>query len=149
MEDKVLIDTFLEMYHLMHSYNMMWYRKNFGGLDPRQGQGRILSALRRMQSISQKDLGFILDIRPQSLGELLHKLEVNGYITRYRSPKDKRALIVELTEKGETFQSQRPDYEEIFVGLTANEQTALKKSLEKISTRLTELIDKESEDDFF
>ena len=128
---------------------MIWYGKNFGGLDPRQGQGRILSALRRMNSISQKELGFILDIRPQSLGELLQKLEQNGYIRRERSTTDKRALIVELTEKGETFQLQKPDYDELFVELTAQEKKLLKSSLEKISAQLTDLIEKETEDDFF
>lgn len=149
MKDKALLDSFLEAYHLTRSYNMTWYRKNFGGLDPRQGQGRILSALRRMHSISQKELGFILDIRPQSLGELLHKLELNEYIVRRRSPRDKRALIVELTEKGETFQLQRPDYDEVFDDLTFAEREMLKKSLEKISARLTELIEREAEDELY
>ncbi len=138
-------DTFLETYHLMHSYNLIWYRKNFGGLDPRQGQGRILSALRRMQSISQKELGFILDIRPQSLGELLQKLEANGYITRHRSPTDKRALIVELTAKGENFQLQRPDYDALFVDLSDTEKQIISRAMEKIASRLADQIDKETE----
>ena len=144
-----LTETFLETHHLMHEYHMAWYGKNFGGIDPRHGQGRILSALRRMNAVSQKELGFILDIRPQSLGELLQKLEANGYIRRRRSPTDKRALIVELTEKGETFQLQKPDYGELFEDLTTNEKLALNSAMEKISERLTELIDKESEDDFY
>ena len=138
-------DTFLETYHLMHSYNLIWYRKNFGGLDPRQGQGRILSALRRMQSISQKELGFILDIRPQSPGELLQTLEANGYITRHRSPTDKRALIVELTAKGENFQLQRPDYDALFVDLSDTEKQIISRAMEKIASRLADQIDKETE----
>ena len=146
---KDLMSTFLEMHHLLRRYNMIWYGKNFGGLDPRQGQGRILSALRRMRSISQKELGFILDIRPQSLGELLQKLENAGYIQRKRSTTDKRAFIVELTEKGEIFQLQKPDYEEIFTDLTLQEKKMLKSSLEKISSKLSELINKETEDEFF
>lgn len=144
-----IIGTFLETYRLMNSYQMIWYRKNFGGLDPQQGQGRILLALRRMNSITQKELGLMLDIRPQSLGELLQKLETNGYITRRRSPTDKRALVVELTEKGETFQQQRPEYEQIFQDLNPKERTAMIQSLEKISERLSDLIEKETEDDFY
>ena len=140
-----LINTFLDTNHLMHTYNMLWYRKNFGGIDPRQGQGRILSALRRMNQVSQKELAFILDIRPQSLGELLQKLESNGYVTRYRSPEDRRSLIVELTVKGEMFQLQRPDYTDLFVGLTREERKILKSSLEKISVRLQEMIKRENE----
>lgn len=150
MNDKNnFLETFLQTYNLMHTYNLIWYRKNFGGIDPMQGQGRILSALRRMQSISQKELGYILDIRPQSLGELLQKLEFNGYITRHRSPTDKRALIVELTEKGEYFQLQRPDYDTLFVDLTDEEKDLLMQSLEKIGERLTEQIDIETADDFY
>ena len=144
-----LTNALLETHHLLRCYNMIWYGKKFGGLDPRQGQGRILTALRRISSISQKELGFILDIRPQSLGELLQKLESNGYITRHRSTTDKRALIVELTDKGERFQVQKPDYDEIFADFSFEEKRAFKKSLEKISAQLTELIERENEDDFY
>ena len=141
-----LTETFLETHHLMHRYHMTWYGKNFGGLDPRQGQGRILTALRRMNTVSQKELGFILDIRPQSLGELLQKLESNGYIERKRSPTDKRALIVELTEKGESFQLRKPDYEELFADLSDPEREILRKALLKIGDRLERLISKEDEE---
>ena len=143
-ERKDLVETYLDAYHLMHRYHMMWYGKNFGGLDPRQGQGRILSALRQIHSIQQKELGLTLDIRPQSLGELLQKLESHGYVRRFRSPVDKRALIVELTEKGETFHLQKPDYAELFSDLTAKERTGLQKLLEKVINRLEEQIQKET-----
>ena len=109
--------TFLDAYYLMHNYNTIWYRKNFGGIDPQQGQGRILTALHRKNNITQKELGLMLDIRPQSLGELLQKLEANDYVVRHRSPTDKRALVVEITEKGEIFQMRRPEYEKLFVDL--------------------------------
>ena len=146
-EKKDLTESLLEMYHLLHRYHLMWYGKNFGGLDPWQGQGRILKALRRMHSITQKELCYILDLRPQSLGELLQKLEANGYIIRYHSKEDKRALIVELTEKGENFQVQKPDYEELYVGLTKTERKAMKESLDKISWELRDWIQRELEND--
>ena len=137
---KDFIETFLDTNHLMNMYTMEWYRKNSGGLDPQQGQGRILLALKNMQSISQKKLGIILGIRPQSLGELLHKLETNGYIKRYHSTTDKRALIVELTDKGKTFQLSKPDYDEVFAELDDVEIDVLSKLYEKISARLTQLL---------
>ena len=90
-----------------------------------------------------------MDIRPQSLGEHLQKLEANGYIQRYRSTTDRRALIVELTDKGEEFQMQKPDYNELFRDFTAAEKKAFMKSLEKISEQLNELIERETEDNFF
>lgn len=146
---KDLMNTLLETHHLLRRYDMIWYGKNFGGLDPWQGQGRILKALQHMNNISQKELGFILDIRPQSLGELLQKLEQNGYIKRHRSTTDRRSFIVELTKQGENFQLQKPDYEELFLNLSAQEKKILKSSLEKISAQLIELIERETEDEFF
>ena len=143
-ERQDLIETYLDAYHLMHRYHMTWYGKNFGGLDPRQGQGRILSALRQIHSCKQKDLGLNLDIRPQSLGELLQKLESHGYIRRFRSPVDKRALIVELTEKGETFHLQKPDYAELFSDFTAKERNEFQKLLAKVTNRLEEQIKRET-----
>ena len=149
MEKKDLTSTLLETHNLLRQYQTLWYGKNFDSLDPWQGQGRILSALRRAESISQKELGCTLDIRPQSLGEHLQKLEANGYIQRYRSTTDRRALIVELTDKGEEFQMQKPDYNELFRDFTAAEKKAFMKSLEKISEQLNELIERETEDNFF
>ena len=139
-----LTETFLEMHHLLHEYHMAWYRKNHGGIDPRHGQGRILLALSRINSVTQKELGFILAMRPQSLGELLQKLEANGYISRRRSPADKRSLIIELTEKGKQFQKSRPFYEALFSDMSDNERENLRRSLQKIGLRLEKLIDLEN-----
>ena len=30
VDKKGLIETYLDTYHLMHRYHMMWYGKNFG-----------------------------------------------------------------------------------------------------------------------
>ncbi len=144
MEDrKTLAAIFMDTHHLLHRYNIMWYGKNFGGLEPQQGQGRILMALQRMTNVSQRELGYILGIRPQSLGELLQKLESNGYITRQRSTTDKRTFTVELTEKGKNFRLLKPDYDELFAELDWKEQLDLRKSLEKISSQLEEMISRE------
>lgn len=148
-EKNNLTDVLLGAHHLLRCYHIAWYGKNFGGLDPQQGQGRILSTLFRMKSISQRELGRLLSIRPQSLGELLQKLEANGYIRRHRSETDKRSLIVELTERGEVFQMFKPDYDEMFVDLSTRDKATLKRCLERISERLTELIERETEDDEF
>ena len=148
-EKKDLTKSLLETYNLLHRYHLMWYGKNFGGLDPWQGQGRILKALHRTHSITQKELCYILDLRPQSLGELLQKLEANGYIIRYHAKEDKRAMIVELTEKGETFQQQKPDYEELYVTLSNAERKAMQESLDKISEQLRDWIQRELDADYY
>lgn len=145
---KNLAETFLEMHHLMHEYHMAWYRKNFGGIDPKHGQGRILTALSHMDAVSQKELGFIMDMRPQSLGELLQKLESNGYISRRRAPTDKRSLIIELTEKGRQFPHSRPYYEELFLDMSEDEREDLRCLFQKLSGKLEELtIALEKDDD--
>jgi len=142
-KNKEITDSFLEMYHLLHRYQLMWYGKNFGGLDPWQGQGRILSALTKGEFITQKELGFKLGLRPQTMGDLLQKLEANGYIIRYRSNEDRRAMLIELTEKGETFQQEKPDYEKLFTGLSKKDCKELQESLDKISLKLRDWIKKE------
>ena len=39
-------------------------------------------------------------MRPQSLGELLSKLEKNGYILRTPSETDRRVMNIKLTDEG-------------------------------------------------
>ena len=142
-ENKDLTASVLQMYHLLHRYHLIWYGKNYGGMDPWQGQGRILMSLHKGVPITQKELGFTLELRPQSMGELLQKLEANGYIVRYRSKEDKRALMIELTKKGEKFQKTKPDYEDLFIGLNKAERVELQKSLDKISIELRDWLEKE------
>jgi DNA-binding MarR family transcriptional regulator len=55
-------------------------------------------------TISQKELGYLLDMRNQSLGELLVKLEKKGYIVRIASEEDKRTYTITLTELGRLVQ---------------------------------------------
>ena len=134
-----LAEIFMETHHLLHRYHMIWHSKNLGDFDPRRGQGRLLAALKNMSGVNQRELAFILDIRPQSLGELLQKLEQGGYISRKPSEDDKRAMMVELTEKGRNLKFQRPNYDELFNCLNEEEQENLKIYLQKISDRLEEL----------
>ena len=148
-EKNDLINALLKTYHLLHRYHMLWYGKNFGGLDPQQGQGRILTTLQRRDNLTQKELGSILNFRSQSLGELLKKLESSGYIRRKRSTMDKRALIVSLTEQGKNFRLQEPNYDEIFTNFTSGEKEIFKWTLEKISAQLADQIKSEIEDEYY
>jgi DNA-binding MarR family transcriptional regulator len=68
--------------------------------DTSRGQGRILAMLRLKSKITAKDLSYILGIRQHSLNETLQKLEKEGYIVRTPSPKDRRIMLISLTEKG-------------------------------------------------
>ena len=77
------------------------YKKTLEALrNPCRGQSRVLSLLRLHPVISQKELANLLGVRAQSLGELLVKLERNGYISRIQSDTDRRVKNVVLTPEG-------------------------------------------------
>jgi DNA-binding MarR family transcriptional regulator len=93
-----------------------WSRHRLRGepwADPHQGQGRVLALLRLTPEITQKDLGFLLDVSKQSLGELLEKLQQRGFIQREPSKEDRRVTNVKLTDEGraaaETVGAPEPD----------------------------------------
>ena len=76
------------------------HRPGDAASDPRSAQGRILLLLKSAGAISQRDLRRIVGIRPQSLGELLAKLEAAGYIERTPNESDRRTMDVRITEAG-------------------------------------------------
>ena len=67
---------------------------------PLRGQGRALSLLARKTEMRQRDMCEQLGIRPQSLGEMLFKLEKNGLIERRALDTGNHALSVRITDKG-------------------------------------------------
>lgn len=67
------------------------------------GQNRLLSVLGLhpdASEVTQRDLGYILGMSRQAVGELLSKLEAKGFVTRRASDEDKRTMVVSLTDKG-------------------------------------------------
>lgn len=110
---------------------------------PYRGQGRILSLLKLEPKMSQKKLSFLLGIRPQSMGELLIKLEQNGDIVRTPSEEDKRALDIQLTEKGmdsadenENLAETEQNREDIFSCLSAAERASMESCMDKLIDEL-------------
>ena len=121
--------------------------------DPYRGQGRILSLLKMQPEMSQKKLAYLLGIRPQSLGELLTKLEQNGYITRTPSAEDKRAMDIKLTDEGakvaaenEQRRAQKLAADEMFQSLNKEEQEILAGYLDRIIATLKETLGGEQPD---
>ncbi len=120
---------------LLHRYHQQNHM-HFGPMgDPHKGQGRVLAILKMKPEISQKELLDLLDMRPQSLGELLSKLEKNGYITRTPSETDRRVLNIKLTKEGtEATQSveQGFSFDNLFECLNKEEQENLSSYLNRI-----------------
>ena len=65
------------------------------------GAGRLFDILTREENgLVQTRLADMLNIRPQSLSELLAHLEGDGFITREQSEEDKRQIVVRITDAG-------------------------------------------------
>ncbi len=116
--------------------------------NPLRGQGRVLSILKMMSEISQKELAYLLDMRQQSLSELLQKLERSGLITRIPSEDDKRVYTITLTEKGRKFTEHMGEMEtgadDLFDCLNREEQEKLKEFLDRLADSLDRKMKPES-----
>lgn len=88
------------MGHLIHRYYEANARRHGATGDPLRGQGRVLALLKAKPETTQRELSFLLDMRQQSLSELLAKLEEKGFVTREKSQEDGRVTVVRLTDAG-------------------------------------------------
>jgi len=123
------LQALLRHRHILHHH----HRGPLGA--PHHGQGRILSLLKLKPEMSQKELSTILDIRSQSLGELLTKLEGQGYLVRTPSEVDRRSLNVRLTDEGRKATEQlddTPESERFFECLNPEEQQTLSTYLDRL-----------------
>ena len=108
---------------------------------PREhGRVRLMNMLKENGELSQKEIAEKLDIRPQSLSELLVKMESDGLISRRQDKDDKRVIVVALTEKGEEQlvvlrQANREHAEKLFSPLTEEEKDALIAILKKLTQK--------------
>ena len=93
-------EQFIRIEWLLRRRHLQDQKRQGPVADPHRGQGRVLALLKLKDKISQKELSSILDIRSQSLGELLAKLERKGYITRTPSENDRRVMEIQLTDIG-------------------------------------------------
>jgi DNA-binding MarR family transcriptional regulator len=139
MSERNLFEQFMQVQGLLIRY----HHRNHAGFgvmrNPFRGQGRIMKLLKMQPEISQKDLSEILFMRPQSLGEILSKLEQKGYITRTPSDSDKRVMIVRLTDEGKNAvadEEEQPDFDEMFSSLSDEEMAELGGYLSRISDDL-------------
>ncbi len=71
-----------------------------------RGQGLVLRTLAENDGMTQTEIAEKLDIRPSSLGELVMKLEENGFVERRQNENDKRVINVYLTEKGREIEKE-------------------------------------------
>lgn len=131
-----LMDQIHQLRHLMRRYQG---NKMHQG-SPHRGQGRVLALLSIQPEISQKELSYLLDMRQQSISELLLKLEQKSYITRTPSEEDRRTTIIRLTEDGKAASQQPKEsqkgFNKVLDVLTSQEQQTLSGYLERITQAL-------------
>jgi len=138
-KSKNLMEKFFRAVGLMHRFN---YRNmaEFGPFaNPHRGQGRVLRILKMQPEISQKELGYLLDMRAQSLSELLAKLEKAGFVTRTASKNDQRVMNIKLTNKGlaaANSSQEKGEEDDFFSFLDAEETKNLNNILDKLITEL-------------
>lgn len=129
-----LLERLHRLYALLH--RAMHHRHKQPEMNPHRGQGRVLALLTMQKEITQKELSYLLDIRNQSLGELLSKLEKADLVTREPSESDRRMMVVRLTEKGEQeakkIDPASANTGDLFGALSQEEQETLCQLLSKL-----------------
>ena len=101
-----------------------------------KGQGRLIILLKRKDGFSTKELSEILNISVTSLNETLNKLEQQNLIRKVPSPKDKRVLLVELTEEGRALEFKNHEDIDIFDTLSEDEKENLNEYLNRLTVAL-------------
>lgn len=124
---------------LIHRYYEAKAHRHGAMGDPLRGQGRVLALLKAKPQTTQRELSYLLDMRQQSLSELLSKLEEKGYITREKSEEDGRVTVVTLTESGANAApspDQMQDHIDALDCLDAQEQEQLETLTDKVTSSL-------------
>lgn len=147
-ENVKLMEKFFRVGILLHRNHHPRDHEAFG--DSCRGQGRVLSLLQSQPEISQKKLSTLLDIRSQSLGELLMKLERNGYIVRTPSEDDRRVMNIQLTPEGAAAairsEEKQADSLKPFDCLHAEEKARLNDYLDRLVSELETGLGEEAAD---
>ena len=107
----------------------------------RRGQERVLTMVSMKEGVNQKDLAFLLGIRPQTLGEMLQKLEERGLVERKKSEADGRAIEVSLTDEGRAKAAEIAERRalaaaDLFSVLSEDEKEQLAAILDKLGEEL-------------
>jgi DNA-binding MarR family transcriptional regulator len=108
-----------------------------------RSQVHLLSVLLVNDGLTQKELSMKLQIRPASLGELVDKLEQNGYVERCVNENDKRVSNVYLREEGRilvnaVIKSRSSLMDNTFSGLSEEEKNQLSVLMGKLMDSLNE-----------
>ena len=133
------------LHERLHRLHRLMRRRHMGRrrggplADTTRGRGRVLAALQMHSPIPTRELAYLLDIRQQSLNELLQKLQADGLVERRPSPTDRRVMLIHLTEAGRDAKlgDEAVDY---LSSLTDEEAASLMALLDKVIAALEEQV---------
>lgn len=116
------------------------YKPYLDEIDLTYTQYIAMMVLWEKKSLNVKELGKCLHLDSGTLTPLLKKMEAKELITRTRSDKDERNLIVRITEKGESLREKAIQVPQAIAGCTSldpEEAAALYRILYKILGELS------------
>lgn len=95
---------------------------------------RIIALLDEHGALTQRDLRVMLGIQAGSLSELVTRMERFGVIERESDSRDKRRVVIRLTEEGRKRAAEPRTIgdDRLFAALTGQEQEQLRSMLMKI-----------------
>ncbi|MFE3546284.1 MarR family winged helix-turn-helix transcriptional regulator [Nocardia sp. NPDC059177] len=117
------------------------YRPKLERLGLTYPQYLVMLALWEHDGRSVGELGKALELDSGTLSPLLKRLEATGFVRRRRAAEDERRVDIVLTEHGRAVRAEAcsiPAEMAQLAGLSADEVTALRGLLHKLTTTLTE-----------
>lgn len=93
----------LKKIYRIYSHDVLTMLQSRGFLDLRPSFLEILMYLSETPEATIKSIGVYCDLKKQTMTSHLNELESRGYILRKPGLKDRREMIVTLTEYGEKF----------------------------------------------
>jgi DNA-binding MarR family transcriptional regulator len=114
-------------------------RHNLQEISP--AQGRILFVLWQKDGISIQELARKTSLGKSTLTSMLDRLEQNGFVKRVPSKEDRRAILIQLTEKDRECQDlytkiTKEKTELFYKGFSAKEIDAVESYLQRILDNL-------------
>ena len=113
-------------------------------------RAQVLWELGGQQGMTQKALADRLGVTPRNVTSLIDALEATDFVERRPHPTDRRALRLELTEKGAAFYAQFQEgfgtfAAQLFDDVSRERLGLLQAELHQIVTKLTNLAQRESD----
>jgi DNA-binding MarR family transcriptional regulator len=116
--------------------------KNYDINDLNTAQGRIVFTLWQNDNIAISELARRTALGKTTLTSMLARLEQSGYIVRHVDERDRRIVLVSLTEKSKSLEGRHEAVSRemtslFYEGLSKEEVDEFEKSLEHILSNLT------------